>query len=248
MIRELNEPSAAAFAMLGGVDIYFDWAFDEAATHLREALELNRYSVSAHFRYINLLMLTGRLSEALRQLQRIMAIDPLSVSTYKRTGRLFYKMRRFENSIKYLTEALELEPDDFEALLLLGASLTEAGKHDKALAIFQKSFYDHPTMEALSMIGYVYARKGDKMPSFQTIQQIEKSRRESVSHGAKLARIYAALGDHKNAFKCLDQAFEEHDLDLIWLSVDPRWDLLENDGRYKNLLERIGLPAIENVG
>jgi DNA-binding winged helix-turn-helix (wHTH) protein/Tfp pilus assembly protein PilF len=245
IIRDLDIDVDAAYVMRAGIAMYIDWAFDKAEVQLKRALELDRSEVFTIFRYVNLLVLTGRFTDALLELQQVMHIDPLSVSTYKRNGRLFYKMKRFDSSIEYLREALELEPNDYETLLLLGASLTETGEYNKAVDLFLRSLDVHETMEGLSMIGYVHARAGDKKKAYQLIDQINADQRPGVSHAVRIARIHSALGEKTTAFSLLDRAFEFHDLDLIWLSIDPRWFGIASDPRFADLEARIGLGESE---
>ena len=54
--------------------------------------------------------------------------------------------------------------------------------------------------------------------------------------------IYAGLGDKDQAFACLDKAYELRDSGIVFIKVDPLFDPLRDDPRFKNLLRRIGLP------
>lgn len=57
-----------------------------------------------------------------------------------------------------------------------------------------------------------------------------------------VASIYAALGDKDRAFAKLEKAFAERDYNLHRLKVDPLFDPLRDDPRFKDLVRRIGLP------
>ncbi len=57
----------------------------------------------------------------------------------------------------------------------------------------------------------------------------------------RLARIYTELGDQDQAFIWLDKAFEERSSLLIFLKTDPNFDSLRGDGRFQDLLRRVGL-------
>ena len=56
------------------------------------------------------------------------------------------------------------------------------------------------------------------------------------------ASIYAALGDKDKAFAELEDSYVEHDFYMHRLKVDPFWDPLRDDPRYKDLLKRLNLP------
>lgn len=241
VISELNQASETVQVMYGGIKMFLEWEFEEAVKHLRYALNINPNSVVAHYRYSHWLMLTGNFSETLKVLHQIMLIDPLSLLNYKRIGRLFYKMGRYENAIMYIKEALELEPMDYEALILLGVTLTEQGNYNEALITFQKSLDIHYNADTLSMIGYVYACEDKNEMAYQIIEQLESESKDNCKHAIKLARIYFALKDKEKAYNYLEQAFNQHELDLVTLNSDPRWKTISHEPRFKDLLRRVGL-------
>jgi stress-induced morphogen len=54
--------------------------------------------------------------------------------------------------------------------------------------------------------------------------------------------VYAALGDADRAFEFLQRAFEGHDEDLPYVAIEPAFDKLHADRRYKELLRKMRLP------
>ncbi len=59
---------------------------------------------------------------------------------------------------------------------------------------------------------------------------------------AFLAYIHAALGETDNAFRLLEQAYEQRSRYLVWLKVAPEYEPLRSDSRYQELINRMGLP------
>jgi tetratricopeptide (TPR) repeat protein len=55
------------------------------------------------------------------------------------------------------------------------------------------------------------------------------------------AASYIRLGQRKEAFEELNEAFSKHDMWLTALKVDPRWDMLRSDPSFEQLLKRVGL-------
>jgi len=55
--------------------------------------------------------------------------------------------------------------------------------------------------------------------------------------------IYAGLGDKDETLACLDKAYAERSHWLLWLNNDPRWDVVRQEPRFKELVRRVGLPA-----
>ncbi len=243
ILSELDESVDVVQAMHGGKKMYLDWDFEEGEKHLQYALTLNPNCLIARHRYSDFLVLSGKFSEALKELNQIMRIDPLSFPTYKRIGRLFYKMGRFESAINYLKDALEIEPTDYVTLAILGSTLTELGNYEEALSIFQKSLNSYFNIEIESMIGYVYALKGENDKARRIIKEIESEPKDVCQPAIKVARIYIALGEKETAYELLDQAHEQHNVDFFSLNSDPRWKAISDEPRFKALVSKIGLSV-----
>ena len=57
-----------------------------------------------------------------------------------------------------------------------------------------------------------------------------------------IAGIYAALGDCDAAFEWLNKAYQQREVHLVSLKVDPSLDGVRQDRRFAALLNRVGLP------
>ncbi len=242
VVSKLNQSVDAVQAMYGGIKMYLEWKLEESKKHLQNALIINPNCLIARHRYASARMLEGRFSEALRELHQLMLIDPLSLLNYKYIGRLFYRMGQFENAVTYLEEAIELKSDDFEALALLGAAVTELGNYNEALTIFQKSLSLCYNVDTLSMIGYIYARSGKKEMANQIIKQLESQLKKNRRHAIKLARIHLALEERETAYNYLERAFDEHDIEIMTIKSDPRWVGIYHETRFKELVRKVAFP------
>src|SRR3981081_445528 len=59
-----------------------------------------------------------------------------------------------------------------------------------------------------------------------------------------LAGIHVGLGESERAIEYLEKSYEEHSHWLIYLHLDPSMDGLRDNPRFQDLLQRIGLPAL----
>ena len=58
----------------------------------------------------------------------------------------------------------------------------------------------------------------------------------------ELASIHFALDQTGDGFQWLAKAFQDRCFELICLRVDPRWQSLRGNPRYRELFGQMGLP------
>ena len=58
----------------------------------------------------------------------------------------------------------------------------------------------------------------------------------------QIGTLYTRAGDAELALDYLEQAFEERDPNIPYLSVDPIFDYLRGEPRFQALIRRLGLP------
>ena len=54
--------------------------------------------------------------------------------------------------------------------------------------------------------------------------------------------VHIGLGQNDQAIELLEDAFDEQELWLTWLNVEPRFDPLRSDHRFQELLRRMNFP------
>ena len=83
-----------------------------------------------------------------------------------------------------------------------------------------------------------FARWGKKSEAVKLLEDVAGVPASAYS----LAGVYGALGDKDQAFEMLNQAYDEHDMQLVSLKVDPSLDDLRDDARFAEIVRRVGLP------
>jgi serine/threonine-protein kinase len=86
--------------------------------------------------------------------------------------------------------------------------------------------------------GYVHARAGQREEALARIRSLE-SRGSVPAEG--IAGIHSGLGDTDAALAWLERAVERRGVGLIFLAVEPIYQPLRNEPRYRKLVESIGL-------
>jgi tetratricopeptide (TPR) repeat protein len=88
------------------------------------------------------------------------------------------------------------------------------------------------------IMAHTLARWGKKDEALRLLEEVADMPKSAYS----VAAVYAALGDNDKGFELLDQAYDERDMQLVSLRVDPTVDELRGDPRFAGIVERVGLP------
>lgn len=227
--------------MLSEVKFHLEWDFVAAERHIQHALELNANCLRAHTRYCELLIALGRKSEALKEMRKMMTLDPLSVIICKRIGRSFYRMGRYEEAVRYLNDAIDLEADDYEARALLGAAYLGLGRYDSALAELNTAFEIENDTDVFATIGFVQAMMGNTTRAYEIIERVQSLSKEEHKYAIKLSRIFGALNEKERALHFLRKAYEYHDADMTNMMSDPRFAPLRDEPEFVSIAQEVGL-------
>src|SRR5262249_55608199 len=90
-------------------------------------------------------------------------------------------------------------------------------------------------------LGRVFALNGKTAKAKQIIREIEESARKWYVSPFEPAMIYLSLGDLDRGFECLVKAQEERCFELISMHVDPRFDRLRDESRWRAIVNQIGI-------
>ena len=235
---DLDDSLPEGHAELANTAMTLDWDWATAAAEFHRALELNPNSAPIHQKYAFYLVRTGRLPEALAEVQRGVELDPVSWHSFHSEGFIDYFSRQYDQTLSLIlrVRALDIKPPDWS--FLLGDVYVEKGRYSEAISEFLKS---GSGADSLGHLGNAYARAGQTASAQKTIAQLEGDVRENGVGRYEVALVYAGLGKKQEAFKWLEAAYEAHDVGLLYLKIDPCLDPLRSDPRFDDLVSRVGL-------
>ena len=239
---EIDETLAEAHMAMGAVRLFYDWNWPEVERELKRAQALDPNNESAHHLYGFYLNAMGRLDEAKAEMDRALTLDPLAPMANSDVGVDFYYSRQYDESILQNEKTINLEPHFFIAYLWLGQAYEQKKMYVKAIETFQKGIdlaEHHPQL--IASLGRVYALTGQRDKANKYLNELREMSKQRYVSPYLFAVVYTGLDDKEQAFAWLEKAYRERTFFLIWLRVEPRFDSLRDDPRYKDLLRRIGL-------
>ncbi len=242
---QLDDSLAEAHASLGNILLFGDRKLPDAGRELARACELNPNYATAHHRYAYYLAMSGKKEEGVAEMRRAVEIDPQSPILNTDLGQMLCFSHDYARAILQLQKTVQMDPGFGMAHFRLGEAYLLSGLIDQGLAEFRDS--DEINGQRLSRVhlARAYALSGKKMEAIREMRAItsvpELYLRDSSYF---IAMTYVKLGDFDKAFKWLTIA-ERHRLaaEICLLGADPAFDPIRSDPRYKELMEKLGLPA-----
>ena len=244
---EMDETLAEAHTSLAFIKFRWDRDRVEAEREFQLAIKYNPTYAPAHQWYSSYLVALERFDEAVAEAKRTSELEPLSFTASSHLGWILYLAGRNDEAIAQCTKILSLDPNSFPAHRYLGLAYEQKGMYPQAIDEFQKGVKLSGSPLMLALLGHAYAASGKTKEARQVLSDLhdlsdarEAESRRYVSPYT-VAAIYTGLGDKDQAFKWLEQAYEERDVWLMNLKVDPVFAKLRSDKRFQNLLTRAGL-------
>lgn len=238
---ELDDTLGEAHNSLAVIRMYYDWDHVGAESEFKRAIALSPGNAHIRMWYGWHLGLMGRFDESLEELKSAQELDPLSPMVGFAVGAIYYWSRQYERAIEQQSRVIELNPHLRVSYWFLADAYTETGDFASAVATIEKGpkVSDHLTQSAAA---YAYAKSGERQKALELLAELERDSGRNFEPSVQIAQIYLGLGDIDQAFSRLEKAFDARSVWLIWLGVDPKFDALRPDQRFKDLIRRIGLP------
>ncbi|MBI2928408.1 MAG: tetratricopeptide repeat protein [Verrucomicrobia bacterium] len=238
---ELDSRLAEAHAVLGHC-AWKDWDRVAAEREYREALRLHPNHSTTHHWYALLLRDQGRTDQALAEIRKAKALDPLSAVIQDNIGEHLYFAGRYEEALAEFDTTLKLSPDFLLAYNGRGRTFLVQNRIPEAIAEFEKVREKTPdTPFALGELGLAYARAGRTNLARQVLEQLKAFSVSGSSVSGQIAFVYLGLGELDQAFVWLERAVASRDADPRALKVDLLWGDLVKNPRYTALLQKFGL-------
>ncbi len=240
---ELDPTMAEPHSTLAGVESEYHWNFEAGEREFRKSIELNPNYATSHQWFGEYLLALGRLEEAEILLLKAIEIDPLAPVIYTALSKVYIEKRNFNQAISFLQRALDLDPHFPRAYYKLAEVQIRQENYKEALNFAKEALkYSGNGLEYRTQVGFIYGKMGRRSEAEKILNELFVSSKKEFVSPILIASMYAGIGDKENAFKWLEQCYQDHSGELIYIRIEPTFDTLHDDPRYTALLKKIGLP------
>jgi serine/threonine protein kinase/tetratricopeptide (TPR) repeat protein len=224
------------------VVLYQEWNWKECEDEMKKAIALNPGFSTTHMLYSNMLRHLGRVDQSIAEARLALEADPLAMLTNQMLGDAYLSARRYDLAIAQFQKGLDLHPNDPSLQFQLGWAYVYNRAYDKGIDAIKSSQAAEGIDPSLSPdLAYLDSMLGNPGETRQTLNRLlTLARKDPVSPGM-IALVYTALDDREQALTWLEKAYAQHSSMMFWLKVDPRFDKMRGEPRFRELMRRVGL-------
>lgn len=236
----LDSTLADAHVILATRYLYTEWDFAKAEYHLKRAIASNPSNAPARYTYAWYLSLNSRFEEAGIEMKKSVEIAPTDVICQGYLAWFYLYFGNFEEAIAESRKLLLLDGNNALAYYLMGSAYSEMGMHFEAIEMQKKGLSMSPGNESGLAIAYI--RAGQKEKALEIAAQMEKFN-DQWWYCWGLAQVYATMGNKDKAINYLENVYQLHGDFMPWLQTDLYLKHLRNEPRFKELVQKLNLPA-----
>jgi DNA-binding winged helix-turn-helix (wHTH) protein/tetratricopeptide (TPR) repeat protein len=227
--------------VLGAVALRHEWDWPEAERRLRRSIDLDPAFAPAHVELANVLLVRGRVAEALAAAEAAEAVDPVCPVVRGQVAASSYAARRFEAAA-----------DGWRRSTLVAPELV--GPHERLVHAYRHAARPRDAAaEAARVVALLggpaaalLAQPPDRaIAAFVrgTIAHLEREEAPALV-ADRIAVLHAVLGRRDDALRWLDVAARERSATLpVTLATDPDLDALRGDPAFRALVRRLALSG-----
>ena len=241
---ELDDAMAEAHVAMAFVKLHYDWDWFGAEQEFLKALQINPNYAAAHQWRTWTLAVVGRFPDAIASMKAAHNLDPLSQNVSADLALAYYFARQYENATEQCQEVLDVQPGFHRPHQLLGMVHLQQGLSADAVTELQHAMIlSDGNRKIRALLALAKAICGQTAEALQIVSELHAGKRPYIS-AVDMALVYSALGERDSVFEWLEKAYAAHDGELIWLGIDPIYDSIRDDPRFRDLLERMKLTPV----
>ena len=231
---------------LGIINFFLEWDWVAAERAFRTAVTLDPSYCLAHRTLGILLSHSRRNEEAALAISRARTLEPLLAAHHALSAQVAFNAGKYGLAVEFAQEAIAVDSGFWIAYLQLAQAHQQLGGSDLALNILKKAWqFSGGNTKVDSLRAYILAKVGHSQQAREILNTLEVLSHKRYVPPYTIALGYAGLGERDASLQWLERAFDVHDVHLIFLPVDPKWECLRNDPQFLSILRRCNFAPID---
>ena len=214
---------------------YWNWA--QAGEEFSKALQLDPNNAGILSSYAIYLISTGRQEAALSEMLKALQRDPVSENTRLTYIYVLYLAHEYDSALAQAKEALDMFPDSLAVYYWVAQCYEKKKMPDAAIAAYLKSMAHLPAEVKSRRIAY----QKHGLPGYWHADRQFRQRSNRENDPVAEAMYYAHMGDKNRSLEQLNLAYQQHCDGMQFLNIEPVYDDLRDDPRFKEILSKLRL-------
>ena len=239
---ELDDSSPEAHNSLAFATFYWSWDAVTAEREFKRALQLNPHFVQGHHWYATFLLAIERFPEAVDQIELARKLDPSSTTILADKGLILWRAGKKQEASALLKQLAATDPALATTHLYLARISFEKKDYSTYIAELKRAAQLRNDRGALAVAEAAergFAAGGLRRMREEMLPVQEKLLAQGNGSAYDLAVTNAALGKNDDAVRCLQAAFDRHDLEVMFLREHAEFSALGDDPAYQELAAKI---------
>ncbi|RKX29138.1 MAG: hypothetical protein DRP71_16615, partial [Verrucomicrobia bacterium] len=237
---ELDPSLGVAHTVLGFVELYFNWDWDAAEQEFNRALEMGPNDGDALHGMSSVLIINGRLDEAVELVKRARKFDPYSYLRNLPVWANLVVARRYQEATTEIEQWRAFSDNHQVGWYWLLSMYYDQGRHEEAMAELRHSSTGFDP-ESRTVMEKAYSESGIQAAFLVCAERVAGLSQREYIDPLSVARYYALAGDTDRTFLWLEKTYEAR-VPAIHLLAMPAFDPYRSDPRFRDLMGRIGIP------
>jgi tetratricopeptide (TPR) repeat protein len=228
---------------IGGILSFLDWDWEGANEQLQKAIRKDPTNLSARHWYSLYLAINERLDESMLQSDTIMTMDPEEDFLIGR-GSLLYFLEDYKQLKQMMHRTIAMDTSMPWGYDWLGMAYNGLDEHDQSIQTYLKAFrLSDGTVEVGGGLGHALGDAGEIELAKYMADTYESLSKDYYLPQCQRAFIHLGIGEHEKALDLLEEAFVAKSWFLIFLKIEPWYNPIRKDPRFKEIIRRMEFPA-----
>jgi eukaryotic-like serine/threonine-protein kinase len=239
-----NPRSGPAHELLAAVAIYRDRNWSGARRLYARAAELEPGAGFDRFLYAFFQAFSGDVAGALESSREGRRLDPFSILGLLTESIMLAYQGRFDQALPLAERAVELDPHFPEGHHITGYILIGSRNFKRAETALRRAVELSGGAWATAKLGCALVGLGDSAEARSLMAQLdERAATDPAVSAPAVATLHLHLGNRDEYFRRMMQGIDARDPFALSLNREFLWQAARADPRFRELLERVNLPA-----
>jgi len=238
----LDPLDGIAHARMGGYYLWYEKDFNKAEIEYLTALRLAPSQQQTF--YLDFLLAEGRFEEAISVGTKVLEIGSNNPANWGRNALLWAFNNEGEKMNESIRQAKQVPYNNILAITESARAYLVHKQYDQVLEILDLSKVVQQIPRVIGLKSIAYYKTGDIENHNKELNALIQKSTETAggSPSFYIAMIYSSKSNIDEAFRWLEKSFQDNEIELYWLKVEPEFEPLRSDPRWQEMLDKVGFP------